>query len=156
MGPEEGGSSYISDISNTVNTHTAGLKSRINSHLVQTDLRFNKISQCSRTVSLSDHQLKLATWQNIIEVLEGCSALYSRWWSKPSEQQAACKAELFQSSTPRQWALWNISDIYYNISEPRRRYLSYTEMPHKQKQTPWPLVCKRTIPTEQPPLVGEI
>jgi hypothetical protein len=24
------------------------------------------------------------------------------------------------------------------------------------KQTPWPLVCKRTIPTERPPLVGEI
>jgi hypothetical protein len=26
----------------------------------------------------------------------------------------------------------------------------------KQKQTPWPLVRKRTVPTEQPPLVGEI
>jgi hypothetical protein len=24
------------------------------------------------------------------------------------------------------------------------------------KQTPWPLVRKRTIPTERPPLVGEI
>jgi hypothetical protein len=24
------------------------------------------------------------------------------------------------------------------------------------KQTPWPLVCKRTIPTERPPLVNEI
>jgi hypothetical protein len=23
-------------------------------------------------------------------------------------------------------------------------------------ETPWPLVCKRTIPTERPPLVGEI
>jgi hypothetical protein len=23
------------------------------------------------------------------------------------------------------------------------------------KQTPWPLVCKRTILTERPPLVGE-
>jgi hypothetical protein len=27
---------------------------------------------------------------------------------------------------------------------------------HKQKQTPWPLVCKRTIPTEPPPPVNEI
>jgi hypothetical protein len=26
----------------------------------------------------------------------------------------------------------------------------------KQKLTPWPLVRKRTIPTERPPLVGEI
>jgi hypothetical protein len=26
----------------------------------------------------------------------------------------------------------------------------------KQKQTPWPLVRKRTIPTERPPLVDEI
>jgi hypothetical protein len=25
----------------------------------------------------------------------------------------------------------------------------------KQKQTPWPLVRKRTIPTERPPLVGK-
>jgi hypothetical protein len=24
------------------------------------------------------------------------------------------------------------------------------------KQTPWPLVCKRTIPTDRPPLVDEI
>jgi hypothetical protein len=24
------------------------------------------------------------------------------------------------------------------------------------KQAPWPLVCKRTIPNERPPLVGEI
>jgi hypothetical protein len=24
------------------------------------------------------------------------------------------------------------------------------------KQTPWPVVRKRTIPTEQPPLVGEV
>jgi hypothetical protein len=26
----------------------------------------------------------------------------------------------------------------------------------QQKQTPWPLVRKRTIPTERPPLVDEI
>jgi hypothetical protein len=26
----------------------------------------------------------------------------------------------------------------------------------KRKQTPWPLVRKRTIPTERPPLVGEL
>jgi hypothetical protein len=26
----------------------------------------------------------------------------------------------------------------------------------EKKQTPWPLVRKRTIPTERPPLVGEI
>jgi hypothetical protein len=29
-------------------------------------------------------------------------------------------------------------------------------MKHKPKQTPWPLVRKRTIPTERSPLVGEI
>jgi hypothetical protein len=27
---------------------------------------------------------------------------------------------------------------------------------YKQKQTPWPLVRERTIPTERPPLVDEI
>jgi hypothetical protein len=27
---------------------------------------------------------------------------------------------------------------------------------NKTKQTPWPLVRKRTIPTERPPLVSEI
>jgi hypothetical protein len=26
---------------------------------------------------------------------------------------------------------------------------------NKKKKTPWPLVRKRTIPTERPPLVGE-
>jgi hypothetical protein len=27
---------------------------------------------------------------------------------------------------------------------------------NKNKQTPWPVVRKRTIPTERPPLVGEV
>jgi hypothetical protein len=27
---------------------------------------------------------------------------------------------------------------------------------NKPKKTPWPLVRKRTIPTERPPLVGEV
>jgi hypothetical protein len=27
---------------------------------------------------------------------------------------------------------------------------------NKNKQTPWPLFCERTIPTERPPLVDEI
>jgi hypothetical protein len=27
---------------------------------------------------------------------------------------------------------------------------------HKQKQTPWPLVRERTIPTDRPPLIDEI
>jgi hypothetical protein len=27
---------------------------------------------------------------------------------------------------------------------------------YKKKKTPWPLVHKRTIPTERPPLVGEV
>jgi hypothetical protein len=29
-------------------------------------------------------------------------------------------------------------------------------MTKKKKQTPWPLVRERTIPTERPPLVDEI
>jgi hypothetical protein len=29
-------------------------------------------------------------------------------------------------------------------------------LPKQKKKTPWPLVRKRTIPTEQPPLVGEV
>jgi hypothetical protein len=31
-----------------------------------------------------------------------------------------------------------------------------TKKQNKQKQTPWPLVRERTIPTERPPLVDEI
>jgi hypothetical protein len=31
----------------------------------------------------------------------------------------------------------------------------HNETKNKQKQTPWPLVHKRTIPTERPPLVTE-
>jgi hypothetical protein len=34
------------------------------------------------------------------------------------------------------------------------RYLDDNK--NKQKQTPWPLVRERTIPTERPPLVDEI
>jgi hypothetical protein len=30
------------------------------------------------------------------------------------------------------------------------------QVPQKNKQTPWPLVRERTIPTERPPLVDEI
>jgi hypothetical protein len=32
----------------------------------------------------------------------------------------------------------------------------YSEILLYKKQTPWPLVRKQTIPTEGPPLVGEI
>jgi hypothetical protein len=32
----------------------------------------------------------------------------------------------------------------------------YTNANKKTKQTPWPLVRERTIPTERPPLVDEI
>jgi hypothetical protein len=35
--------------------------------------------------------------------------------------------------------------------------ISFPERDHKQtKQTPWPLVRERTVPTERPPLVDEI
>jgi hypothetical protein len=33
---------------------------------------------------------------------------------------------------------------------------SYTTIYYKTKQTPWPLVRERTIPTERPPLVNEV
>jgi hypothetical protein len=33
---------------------------------------------------------------------------------------------------------------------------SVEQLHNKQKQTPWPLVRERTIPTERPPLVDEI
>jgi hypothetical protein len=41
--------------------------------------------------------------------------------------------------------------------EDRRRYvLLISYMQEEAKQTPWPLVRKRTIPTDRPPLVDEI
>jgi hypothetical protein len=36
------------------------------------------------------------------------------------------------------------------------QYIAAHSTPSYLKQTPWPLVCRRTIPTELPPLVGEI
>jgi hypothetical protein len=36
------------------------------------------------------------------------------------------------------------------------RTMDNVQKHNKQKQTPWLLVRKRTIPTEQPPLVGEV
>jgi hypothetical protein len=41
----------------------------------------------------------------------------------------------------------------------RREHVELFQKVIKQKtnkQTPWPLVCERTIPTERPPLVDEI
>jgi hypothetical protein len=32
----------------------------------------------------------------------------------------------------------------------------FREMLYFKKETPWPLVGKQTIPTERPPLVGEV
>jgi hypothetical protein len=37
---------------------------------------------------------------------------------------------------------------------PEGRVLCHEE--NRTKQTPWPLVCERTIPTERTPLSGEI
>jgi hypothetical protein len=42
---------------------------------------------------------------------------------------------------------------------PVRRWIydiKHNNMSTTHIQTPWPLVCKRTIPTERPPLVDEI
>jgi hypothetical protein len=36
------------------------------------------------------------------------------------------------------------------------RGMLQVDLQNKQKQTPWPLVRERTIPTERPPLVDEM
>jgi hypothetical protein len=41
-----------------------------------------------------------------------------------------------------------------NLCRTTRRHV--TEYKTNKKQTPWPLVRKRTILTERPPLLGEI
>jgi hypothetical protein len=48
----------------------------------------------------------------------------------------------------------NMSDVRQTV-EPLVPGPSYPEV-EIQNETPWPLVCKRTIPTERPPLVSEI
>jgi hypothetical protein len=41
-------------------------------------------------------------------------------------------------------------------SEVTLKLLRQEEINKQTKKTPWPLICKRTIPTERPPLVDEI
>jgi hypothetical protein len=43
-----------------------------------------------------------------------------------------------------------------NIRKPLIEIFTMATLSNKQKQTPWPLVRERTIPTERPPLVDEI
>jgi hypothetical protein len=62
------------------------------------------------------------------------------------------------------------NDIVRNIQQGKEKYIYANEYSNKQresiyiqkifkqtnKQTPWPLVRERTIPTDRPPLVDEI
>jgi hypothetical protein len=57
---------------------------------------------------------------------------------------------------------WKCEDLFNAIESGTHGYHRKTHEHNmvsklaKQKQTPWPLVRKRTIPTERPPLVDEI
>jgi hypothetical protein len=67
-----------------------------------------------------------------------------------------CEARLSMKSTVLVPSAWILS---YPI--PRSKYIIWEIcyimlVLNIKKQTPWPLVRKRTIPTERPPLVGEI
>jgi hypothetical protein len=52
-----------------------------------------------------------------------------------------------KSMSPNPYTQLNIASVLPNLN------ISYKT---KRKQTPWLLVRKRTIPTERPPLVGEV
>jgi hypothetical protein len=49
-------------------------------------------------------------------------------------------------------------DIMFSGNSPHSRFIFMKHIIRiiMNKQTPWPLVCERTIPTERPPLVDEI
>jgi hypothetical protein len=71
----------------------------------------------------------------------------ARHLSPPERQLAQCSpVHILQYRAPTPVPLCHPS-----AAKPLRDYTS-----DKQKQTPWPLVRKRTIPTERPPLVSEI
>jgi hypothetical protein len=57
-------------------------------------------------------------------------------------------------------ATWrNIPDdgvLRKQIQFPKLCVFCYLAFRTKQKKTPWPLVRKRSIPTERPPLIDEI
>jgi hypothetical protein len=49
------------------------------------------------------------------------------------------------------------SNLSFHLSTVKANYSRhFNNMNYAQKQTPWPLVRKQTIPTERSPLVGEI
>jgi hypothetical protein len=58
--------------------------------------------------------------------------------------------QLLYKSLPLHQSLINLESTTYVLDTGT---FSYTD---KQKQTPWPLVRERTIPTDRPPLVDEI
>jgi hypothetical protein len=48
------------------------------------------------------------------------------------------------------------SDLRYRITAEYPEETRNPQNKQKTKQTPWPLVRERTIPTDRPPLVDEI
>jgi hypothetical protein len=46
-------------------------------------------------------------------------------------------------------------DLRADLDAAAKKILSSVGKPNKQKETPWFLICTRTISIERPPLVGE-
>jgi hypothetical protein len=54
------------------------------------------------------------------------------------------------------WHEWGRRGTCICYWKENQRERGHYENQEKQKQTPWPLVRERTIPTDRPPLVDEI
>jgi hypothetical protein len=60
-------------------------------------------------------------------------------------------SQLRSKAIPRHSIQWGLI-----TSKKKEKWLITEGGKSEKKRTPWPLVRKRTIPTEQPPFVGEI
>jgi hypothetical protein len=60
------------------------------------------------------------------------------------------------SLTARTTALQHKHNWHRNVSRQLEGTEPFRPVTNKNKQTPWPLVRERTIPTDRPPLVDEI
>jgi hypothetical protein len=91
-------------------------------------------------------------WTNILCVVSPFKCFFSLFWGHKWEPitNSIISRKVLSCKTTR-----IILYGYFNMSE--RKVLFQTTRHFKnKKQTPWPVVRKRTIPTERSPLAGEV
>jgi hypothetical protein len=102
----------------------------------------------SGTCSCSDSiSTEIPVVVSILTAIISTTAMRHQYWVKQKVSLAFCESEIKDIIS----YLYQFLTSFHHITSTRLKLIET-----KQEETPWPVVRKRNIPTERPPLVGEV